>query len=252
MDRILERLDKSLTWSLVAPGEARVPPTMTGTRRSGYLRTLGQVRTSRVTVFRLDDANEYEATRSTDRAAWHVVATDRAGVPAGALRLFIVDRQHEALEPMDVLAFGHVTFPCPAVQSAHLGALEQLFARNASKRTYIYAGGFFTTEKWRGSGLAAALGMAAIAMARLHDSRFVASFVSARDRAPELFALLGARPLPDRVGQSLAPFVCVRHGFPLQLMEFDSLHLDPRVERGLEAMVERMHRMTVLAPEADT
>jgi hypothetical protein len=90
-----------------------------------------------------------------------------------------------------------------------------------------------------------------MAMARVHNSRFAASFVSARDRAPELFALLGALPLPDRFGQALSPFVCARHGFPLQLMAFDSLHADPRVERGLDVMIERICRMIVLAPEAD-
>lgn len=248
MEKILERLERSLRWTLLAPDSARLPAAMTRRASAVHPQLLHALQAARVAVFGLDDSEEHEPVRTTDRAAWHFIATDGEGKPVGAMRLFIVDRRHEPLEPPDVLAFGHVAFPCPATRDSHLRALKGLFAQKAEETTYIYAGGFFTTEKWRGSGLAAALGMAAIAMARLHHCRFAASFVSARDRAPELFALLGSLPLQDADGSVLPPFFCSRHGFPLQLMAFDSLRPDPKMEHGVDAMVGRMREMLVITP----
>jgi hypothetical protein len=144
--------------------------------------------------------------------------------------------------------FAHIEFPSARTEKDHLLALEQLFAQKASEPVYIYAGGFFTSIEWRGSGLAAVLGMAAIAMARLQHSRFAASFTSARDRAPELFGLLGGTPLRLPSGQVLSSFVCQRFRMPLQLLAFDSMCPQPRVEEGLREVASRLEAL--MTPQA--
>jgi len=249
MQRHFERLERSLAWQLLAPDRDRVPGSMACISSPLHGRLLQEVQASRVQTFGVDDRIEGEdESRSTDSAAWHFVARDSQDQVAGAMRLFVIDRRREPLQPPDVLRFGHVEFPSPVVEASHLAALSRLFERKAREPYYIYAGGFFTVEKWRGSGLAGVLGMAAIAMARLHACNFAASFVSARDRAPELFALLGGKPLHSECGSALAPFHCSRHGFVLQLMAFDSLKPASKIESGLELMTDRLRRTTVIAP----
>jgi hypothetical protein len=98
----------------------------------------------------------------------------------------------------------------------------------------------FTTPVWRGSGLAAVLGVAAIAMARLHGSRFSASFTAVRGQAQDLFISFGGRPPVLPGGEPIAPFICQRHGIPLQLLIFDSRHPGPRAEAGVHLMTDRL------------
>ncbi len=93
---------------------------------------------------------------------------------------------------------------------------------------------------WRGSGLAAALGVAAVAMARLLGSRFSASYTAVRGQAQGLIAAFGGKPpaLPD--GQPLPPFHCQRHGIDLQLPSFDAQAPEPSSEAGVHRMVDRL------------
>jgi hypothetical protein len=129
------------------------------------------------------------------------------------MRLFIVDRWQEPLGPRDIVEFGHVGFPDEAVEASHLQALQGLIDRMKGEPCYFYAGGSL-----------------------------------ARDKAPELFAMLGGTALMGADGLPLAPFHCARHGFDLQLLAFDSTRPAAMMESGLELMVLRLQTMTAWTP----
>lgn len=87
------------------------------------------------------------------------------------------------------------------------------------------------------------LGIAAIAMARLHDSRFSASYTAVRGQAQDLFASFGGRPPLLPHGEPLAPFFCQHYGMELQLLIFDSRVPGPRAEAGVHLMAERLNAL---------
>lgn len=248
MQRLLERLERRLNWTLVAPrsaGETNFDEACANERAALVQRML-QLRAS---VGLTPDQREPRHCFSA-AGTWHLIATDRTGEIAGTVRLYVIDRQQEPLDPADIPQISHVVFPCDRVQQQHMLALQRLFEEKAHERYFIAPGGMFTTPAWRGSGLAAALGAAAIAMARLHDCRFSASYTAVLGQAQTLFSTFGGRPplLPD--GQPLAPFVCQRHGFELQLLLFDSRAPGPRAEPGVHLMAERLNALMTRQEQA--
>ena len=237
MQRLLERLDRKLQWTLIAPRPEGAMDTDEVAHRDPAL--LQRALQMRADVGLAPEPSEPRYGFSA-AGAWHLIATDASGEVAGTVRLYVIDRQREALQPADIPHLSHVQFPCAEVQEQHLLVLQQLFDAKADERHFVAAGGMFTTPAWRGSGLAAVLGMAAIAMARLRNSRFSASYTAVRGQAQDLFALFGGRPplLPN--GQSLAPFFCQHYGMELQLLVFDSRAPEPRAEAGVHLMAERL------------
>jgi GNAT superfamily N-acetyltransferase len=179
---------------------------------------------------------------ASDEAACHVLATDSDGQIAGAVRLFVADRRQGPVDAGLLASFGRIEYPAPELRHSHERALQQWIAAMAHEPVFVYAGGFFTGDRWRGSGLAGALGAAAIAFARLHGSRFSASFATVNGQAPSLFRILGAAPLAAAEGPTLEPFYDARYGLHLQLMAFDSAHPHPSIEPAVEAMRLRLLR----------
>lgn len=247
MQRLLARLDRNLTWTLIAPQ----PEPAAGAVAPDHTRP---ALLQRVLNLRADvglSADRPEPRHSFSAAGtWHLVATDAAGEVAGTIRLYVIDRQREPLEPADIAHISHVEFPSHGVRDQHLRALQRLFDAKAGERYFIAAGGLFTTPAWRGSGLAAVMGSAAIAMARLHGSRFSASFTAVRGHAQDLFSLFGGRPPTLDDGQPLAPFFCVHHGIDVQLLFFDSLSAGPRAEAGVHLMAQRLNALMPLREQA--
>lgn len=239
MQRLLERLERRIEWTLLAPRNEGEIGIKGGADEHALLQRMLALR---VAVGLTPDQPEPRHAFSA-AGSWHLIATDQAGAIAGAVRVYVIDRQREPLAPADLAQISHVVFPCDRVQQQHLLALRRLFDEKVHERYFTAPGGLFTTPAWRGSGLAAALGAAAIAMARLHDSRFSASYTAARGRAQDLFTTFGGKPpmLPD--GRPLAPFTCQRHGFDLQLLVFDAQTPGPRAEPGVHLMAERLKKL---------
>lgn len=238
MQRLLERLDRRLKWTLIAPridGDGAEDED----RQRKHAALLRRAIEARAAAGLAREKHE-SGQRLTPERAWHLIATDIAGEVAGAVRLHVVDRHTETLEPEDVVRVSHVEFADPATREQHLLVLRQLFEQKADERYFVAAGGLFTAPPWRGSGLAAMLGVAAIAMARLHHSRFSASFTAARGPTQDLFAAFGGKPPLLPSGEPVAPFPCRHNGFDVQLMEFDSLHPEPRAEAGVQMLARRL------------
>lgn len=245
MQRLLQRLDRNLKWRLIAPladfGRCADPDEQQREDRA-LLQRVARAREAAIggTPHAVEPVRRFTA-----EGAWHFVAVDAAGEVAGAVRLHIIDREQEPLEPEDLPRFSHIEFPGPDVRQQHLSALRRLFAEKEADRYFISACGLFTTPPWRGSGLAAVLGVAVVAMGRWYDCKFSTSFTAVRGQAQALFAMLGgSRPLlPD--GNAIAPFVCTRHGFEIQLLAFDSRRVELRAEAGVRELAERLgHLMT--------
>lgn len=247
MLRILERLNRSFTWQLLAP-VSDLPPGLACRRTDDHAVRLAALQSARAAVFGVDDRAVVPDDRTTDARACHFVALDRQGQVAGAVRVFVVDRRRQALDARLLAAFGHIVFPAPDVERHQLSALDRWLAQEARDQVFVYAGGFFTAERWRGMGLAAALGMGAVALARLHGCRHSASFASIRGQAPALFAMLGAQPLEASPGQALEPFEPAHFGIPVRLVTFDTQRPDPSIELAVRAMVQTLRGMTAVVP----
>ena len=247
MLRILDRLNRSLTWRLLSP-VSNLPNGIEHRASDEHAALLGALQAAREQGFGVAERSLNVDERAADSRASHFLAVDHRGQIVGAVRLFVVDRRREPLTARLLVGFGRITFPSPADEMRHLAALERWLASTTQESMFVYAGGFFTTGRWRGSGLAVVLGMAAIAMARLHGSRHSASFASTQDHALLLFDLLGARPLEEAPGRALEPFAVPRFDIPVRAMTFDSLQPDPSIEAGVQAMVGQMRRMKALAP----
>ena len=240
MQRLLERLDRKLKWSLIAPQAERDEQAEDNAKAHPAL--LQRVLQLRAAVGLTPDQCEPRHCFSA-AGTWHLIATDASGEIAGSVRLYIIDRQRESLHPADIPQISHVVFPCDQVRALHLVTLQRLFDEKAHERYFIAAGGMFTTPAWRGSGLAGAMGAAAIAMARLNDSRFSASYTAVRGQAQDLFTTFGGRPPLLCNGEPLGSFVCRRHGIDVQLLIFDSREPGPRAEAGVQLMAERLQAL---------
>lgn len=229
MERLMERLDRKITWTLVPPCPA-----------GGNQSLMQRVEKARNASAGLAPEPEEADLRFAAAGAWHLVATDVADTVAGALRMNIIDRRDGPLTAQDMLRFSHIEFPSAAARDQHLQVLECLLNRAADQPVIVIPGRFFASPAWRGSGLAAVLGVAAIAMARLHHSRWSANFTAVRGRAPELYRRLGGSPavLPD--GRTIETFVCSRHGSAVQSMLFDALRPGVRAEPGVRLVGERL------------
>jgi len=250
MLRILDRLNRSLSWQLLSP-RSNLPAGIAARACPEYPDRLAALQAARAQAFGVDDRSLKAAARSADSRASHFVALDRRGEVAGAMRLFVVDRREEDLSASMLAGFGHVSFTTPEIECRQLGALDRWLRSNAHDQVFVYAGGFFVAERWRGSGLAAVLGMAAIAMARLHDSRASASFASTQGQAPLLFSLLGARPLETAPGLDLEPFDLPHYDIPVRVMTFDSLRPDPSIEADVQVVMRKLVGMPALTADAD-
>jgi hypothetical protein len=250
MLRILDRLNLYLTWQLLSP-RSNLPAGIAVRSCPDHAHRLAALQAARARAFGVDDRALNAGQRSADARASHFVALDRRGEVAGAMRLFVVHRQAERLSASMLAGFGHVSFATPQIECRQLGALDRWLKSNAHDQVFVYAGGFFTGDRWRGSGLAAVLGMAAIAMARLHDSRASASFASTQGQAPVLFSLLGAKPLEVAPGIELEPFDLPHYDIPVRLMTFDSLQPDPSIETGVLAVMRQMLGLTALTARED-
>ena len=237
MQRLLERLDRRLKWTLIAP-----QPERAANAALGYPPLLQRALRLRADVGLIPDQPEPRHSFSA-AGVWHLMATDAADEIAGMLRLYVIDRQREHFAPMDIALISHIKFPSDDVREQHMQVLQRFFEEKAGERYFIAAGGLFTMPAWRGSGLAALLGVAAIAMARIHDCRFSASYTAVRGQAQDLFNTFGGNPPILANGQPLGPFLCGRHGFPLQLLIFDSCDPGPRVASGVQLLVERLHTL---------
>lgn len=240
MQRLLERLDRRLKWTLFAPQPEGAKDT--DDVAHGHPPLLQRALQMRADVGLAPEQPEPRHCFSA-AGAWHLIATDASGEVAGTVRLYVIDRQREALQPTDIPHLSHVQFPSAEVQEQHLLVLQRLFDAKSDERYFVAAGGMFTTPAWRGSGLAAVLGIAAIAMARLHNSRFSASYTAVRGQAQDLFAQFGGRPPSLPTGQLLAPFFCQHYGMELQLLIFDSRAPGPRAEAGVHLMSERLNAL---------
>ena len=247
MHRLLQRLDRSLTWHLLSAPQA-LPPAMQAHASGEYLVRMEKLRAARAETFGVAEANMCVSDRLSDNMATHLVAVDHDDVPAGAIRLFTVDRKREELNARLLAGFARVRFPDAATEGAQLAALDGWIDAIAVERTFVYPGGFFTAHRWRRSGLAGVLGMAAVAWARLHGSRMSASFASVDGAAANLFQQLGATPLLDSRGQATPSFALPNYDVVVRLLTFDSARPGAWLESGVQAMVPRLAAMTALAP----
>lgn len=247
MLRLLQRLDRSVSWDLLAPAH-QLPPGILPRPGPAYAQTLTRLAATRAEVFGVSQAALGGDPRSSDEMAAHVVARGADGGAVGAVRLFMVDRRKEALTARLLAGFGHIHFVDPAAGLHQRRSLDAWIAARRFEPRFIYAGGFFTTPDFRHSGLAAALGMAAIAWARLHGSRMSISFASVEGSAPKLFALLGAAPVPQPDGTPLPPFHVPHYAKSLRIVHFDSACPHPSIEQGVQAMQSRLAGMTAWAP----
>lgn len=150
MQRLLGRLDRKLTWTLIAPQPAGAMDT--DEVAQGHPALLQRALQMRAEVGLAPEQPEPRHCFSA-AGAWHLIATDSSGEVAGTMRLYVIDRQREALQPADMPHLSHVQFPCAGVQEQHLLVLQRLFDAKADERYFVAAGGMFTTPAWRGSGL---------------------------------------------------------------------------------------------------
>jgi GNAT superfamily N-acetyltransferase len=237
MQRLLERLDRRLKWTLIAP-----QPEVAPEAALGYPALLQRALHLRTEVGLTPDQPEPRHSFSA-AGVWHLIATDPAGEIAGTVRVYVIDRQREPLTPLDIARIGHVVFPSDDVREEHMQVLRRYFKEKSDERYFMAAGGLFTTPAWRGSGLAALLGVAAIAMARIHDCRFSAAYTAVRGHAQDLFNAFGGKPPTLANGLPLGPFLCGRHGIPAQLLTFDSCDPGPRAAPGVQPMVDRLRAL---------
>lgn len=247
MLRVLQRLERSVSWHLMAP-EHQLPPGVQARPGPEYAQGLTRLAATRAAVFGVGPSALGNDPRSSDDMAAHMVALDAHGDAVGAVRLFMVDRRKEALTARLLAGFGHVLFVDEAAGLHQLRTVDEWIAAQRPEPCFVYAGGFFTTPAFRHSGLAGALGMAAIAWARLHGSRMSISFASVEGSAPKLFALLGAAPVPQADGTPLPPFHEPHYAKSMRIVHFDSACPHPSIEQGVQAMQSRLAGMTALAP----
>ena len=82
MERLMERLDRKITWTLVPPCPA-----------GGNQSLMQRVEKARNASAGLAPEPEEADLRFAAAGAWHLVATDVADTVAGALRMNIIDRR---------------------------------------------------------------------------------------------------------------------------------------------------------------
>jgi len=149
MLRILDRLNRSLTWRLLSP-VSNLPNGIEHRASDEHAALLGALQAAREQGFGVADRSLNVDERAADSRASHFLAVDHRGQIVGAVRLFVVDRRREPLTARLLVGFGRITFPSPADEMRHLAALERWLASTAQESIFVYAGGFFTTGRWRG------------------------------------------------------------------------------------------------------